>query len=62
MNENLVSYINANLIAKRMLKQGIIDEDDYKKIDDNLKKKYCINNNNLYLQIDLIYTLFRANM
>lgn len=62
MDKNLKHYIDAISVAKTMLQKGIIKDEDFTKIDVNLKQKYCINNNNLYCSIDLIYTLFRGNM
>lgn len=62
MDKNLKHYVDAISVAKTMLQKGIIKDDDYIKIDENLKQKYCIKNNNLYCSIDLIYTLFRGNI
>lgn len=62
MNHELKKYIDSMNLAKTMLKKEIIDQDDYNKIDEKLSEKYCINTNNLYRSIDLIYTLFRGNI
>ena len=59
---NLEKYLISFLHAKRMYDLGIISSDDLTKIDVNLRKKYSIKNNSVYLQIDWIKTLFRGNM
>lgn len=61
-NEKVVIYINCVLIAKRMLKQGLIDQDDFNKMEEAVATNYGIKNNSIYRTIDLIYSYFRGNM
>lgn len=52
--ERLESFMNAMIQAKVMMKQGIIDEKDYLKIESKIAEKYCIKTNSLYRSNDLI--------
>lgn len=59
---NLEKYVISIIHAKRMLNLGIFDENDFNKIDNKLRKKYCIKNNSIYVTNDWINNLFRGNM
>ena len=37
------NYVISIIHAQRMMNLGIIDADDFNKIDNKLRKKYCIN-------------------
>ena len=41
--DNLVSYKLAMSMAKTMLSQGVISEEEYVKIETKMCEKYCIN-------------------
>lgn len=54
MNDNEKNYLNAIIQAKTMFKKGIISELDFKRIEANLARKYCIKKTNLYRSNDWI--------
>ena len=59
---NIENYAVSFLHARRMHELGIITESDLNKVDMNLRKKYSINNKNIYVKIDWIKTPLRGNM
>ena len=59
---NVASYTNAIMQAKKMYEAKIIDAEDYKKIEEKMASKYCINNKSLYRQINLIQSPLRGNI
>lgn len=60
--QRLELFYSIMLQAKQMLKQGIIDDRDYYKIEDKTAKKYCIKKCSLYRVNDLINGSCRDNM
>ena len=59
---NVEKYVASLIHAKRMKDLGIIKDNEFDKIDQKLRKKYCIKNNSIYVSNDWINTLFRGNM
>lgn len=59
---NLESYLASMLQAKKMLSAGILNAEDYAKIDTIIAKKYGISSCSLYRGIDLLYASFGGNM
>ncbi len=55
-------YLGTMLVAKNLLKQGIISEQDYVKIDTKYKEIYQITLSTLYTDIDLIKCEIYGNM
>lgn len=58
----LEKYLSSMMQAKQMLSQGIINPDDYVKIDTILAAKYGFESCNLYRGVDLIYSEVGGNM
>ena len=44
MNNNEKNYLNSIIQAKSMVKKGIIEIDEFRKIEAKLAQKYCIIN------------------
>ena len=60
--KRLEQYISSMIQAKRLLKDGIISENDFTEIDTILAEKYGLSSCNIYRGIDLIYKDNRGNM
>lgn len=56
MNNNEKNYLNSIIQAKSMVKKGIIEIDEFRKIEAKLGQKYCIKKTNLYRSNDWINT------
>jgi len=56
MNNNEKNYLNSIIQAISMVKKGIIEIDEFKKIEAKLAQKYCIKKTNLYRSNDWINT------
>lgn len=56
MSENEKNYLNSIIQAKSMVKKGIIEIDEFRKIEAKLAQKYCIKETNLYRSNDWINT------
>ena len=52
--QNEVMYQGTMLVAKHLLNQGIISDDEYEQIDTNFRKKYDISLSTLFTDIRLI--------
>ena len=59
---NLEHYLASMLQAKKMLSMGILNPEEYAKIDTMIAEKYDISSCSIYRGIDLIYTGFNGNM
>ena len=46
--QRLTAYQTAMSLARNMLRQGIISEDDYRKIDTIIAKKYGISSGSIF--------------
>ena len=46
---NLRNYLNSSLIFDRLLKRGILNKDELEKIKRNLRKKYGIKDNSVFV-------------
>lgn len=46
---NLRNYLNSALIFDRLLKRGILNKDEIEKIKRNLRKKYGIKDNSVFV-------------
>lgn len=57
---NLENYYTSVSVIKEMRTQGIINENEYYKMEKYLAKKYCIKNGSLYRLNDLIINDFRV--
>ena len=55
MNKDIIGYCSAIAQARRMMKQGIINMEDYEKIDLVLLKKYNLSTLSLYRDEALLY-------
>ena len=62
MNKNVMHYYNALRQAKSMLNKGIIDADEFDKIEEKLSEKYCINSMSIYRYNNLIQSELRGNI
>ena len=62
MNKNVMHYYNALRQAKAMLKKGIIEDLEFKKIEEKLSEKYCINSMSIYRYNNLIQSELRGNI
>lgn len=60
MDNNAIMYLNAMYQAIAMLKQGIINENDYLNIEQRMAIKYSQNTTSLYRLNDLTNPLFRV--
>jgi len=60
MKQNTINYLNAMAQAKLMLKNGIITEKEYLKIEQKMAQKYSLNLLSLYRLNDLILFPFRV--
>lgn len=60
MKQNEIDYLNAMAQAKAMLKQGLINEKEYLKIEQEMAQKYTLNNLSLYRLNELLIFPFRA--
>ena len=58
--DNLTKYLSSMVPVKRMLTDGLISEDDYKKSERLLAKKYCIKDNEIYRLNELLLLPFRV--
>lgn len=52
--QNEKMYIGTMATAKKLLKQGIISDEEYEQIDTNFRKKYDISLSTLFTDIHLI--------
>lgn len=52
--QNEVIYQGTMLVAKHLLNQGIISDDEYEKIDTMFRQKYAISLSTLFTDIRLI--------
>ena len=62
VNKDIIGYCSAIAQARRMLKSGIINLDDYEKIDHVLLEKYKLPLSSIYRDITLIDKKTRGNM
>lgn len=60
--ERVEAFTSALLQAKILMKLGIIDSNDYIKMEDKIALKYCIKIDSLYRTNDLINRTSRGNM
>lgn len=60
MDNNAIMYLNAMYQAVAMVKQGIINENDYLNIEQRMAIKYSQNTTSLYRLNDLTNPLFRV--
>lgn len=60
MNGNLLDYVSAMGLAKRMMKEGIIDFDDYLRIEERMADRYGIEKSSVYRPNELIKGELRA--
>lgn len=60
--KRLEAYYSSIQQARLMLKMGIIDDQDFIKMEDKMAKKYCIKICSLYRSNDLINRICRGNM
>lgn len=60
MNEKIFDYVNAMVQAKTMLKQGVINEKEYLKIEQRMANKYSLNLLSIFRLNDLIFSPFRV--
>lgn len=59
---NIERYHASLLQAKKMFDLGILNDEDYERVEDLLAKKYCIKGCSVYRLNDLIVTPFRGNI
>ena len=59
MNDNEIKYLNAMAQAKSMIKQGLITEKEFMKIEAKMAEKYSLNELSIYRVNDLIISNFR---
>ena len=52
--QNEVMYQGTMLVAKQLLKKGIVSDEEYEQIDTNFQKKYDISLSTLFTDIRLI--------
>ena len=62
MNDAILCYRSAMAVALGMLREGIISEEEYDKIDRKIANKYGLNSGSLFCRNPLILQGFRANM
>lgn len=60
--KRLEAYYSSIQQARLMLKMGIIDDQDFIKMEDKMAKKYCIKIYSLYRSNDLINRICRGKM
>ena len=60
MDSNISNYLNAMEQARIMLKNNIINDEDYLKIESEMAKKYNLKKFSLFRQNDLIKVKFWA--
>lgn len=60
--ERLEAFFSTIQQARLMLEMGIIDDQDFIKMEDKMAKKYCIKIYSLYRSNDLINRICRGNM
>ena len=54
-NKNVEQYTASMKIVELMLDKGLIDEDDFKKSETFLAKKYCIKPDSVYRSNHLLF-------
>jgi len=59
-DKDWLHYTNIVLILKQWLKDGLISDKDYSKLEAETAKKFGIKNNGIYRSINLIYSPFRV--
>lgn len=59
MKESEIKYLNAMAQAKSMIKQGLITEKEFIKIEGKMAEKYSLNELSIYRVNDLILSNFR---
>lgn len=59
MNDNEIKYLNAMAQARSMIKQGLITEKEFIKIESKMAEKYSLNELSIYRVNDLILSNFR---
>lgn len=60
--DNEKKYLATMIIARNLLKQGLISEEDYCQIDTKYKGKYKVSLSTLFTDIDLIKLGIYGNM
>ncbi len=59
MKDNEIKYLNAMAQARNMMKQGLITEKEFIKIENKMAEKYSLSALSLYRVNDLIISNFR---
>lgn len=59
-DKNTLHYVNAIIVIRNWLNDGLIDNKDYEKMEAKIAKKFGIKNVDIYRSIDLLYVPFRA--
>lgn len=62
MNDAILCYRSAMAVALGMLREGVISEEEYGKIDRIIANKYGLNSGSLFCRKPLILLGFRGNM
>ena len=60
--EGIINYSLAMLMAKKMLDLGIIETDDFTKIESKVAAKYCIKTCSIYRLDNLIKNTLDGNI
>ena len=60
--ESIINYSLAMFVAKKMLDSGIINVDDFTKIESKVAAKYCIKTSSIYRFDNLIKSALDGNI
>ena len=62
MDDALFSYVSAMALARQMRRAGILDDDEYQRVEEAMREKYNVPKSSIYRDLDLLCPRCRAMM